>query len=117
MSRPVLEKEFRHNGERLLDLLRSQHPDYHPILSIARIAHNCDGDPELLETALKAHSTILKYVEPEIKSVEVNVNRDDGRVIEVSLFSDTKKPEIEADKNVMSLLGVIDVESVAGADR
>jgi hypothetical protein len=97
VTRPKVELEFSHNGDRLLHLLRQQHPDYHPILNIARIAHNAeitgggpDGDQPNPELALKAHTTVLRYVEPELKSVEVTIGKKDPRIIEVSLFDDSE---------------------------
>lgn len=101
MSRPTVELEFAHNGEKLLRLLQRQHPDYHPILSIAALAHKAEtGFPEMHpetghmvdvpkpDLALRAHATVLRYVEPELKSVEVTLNKDRGRTIEVTLFDD-----------------------------
>ena len=97
VTRPLVELEFNHNGDRLLHLLRKQHPDYHPILNIAKIAHEAEttgGGPEgnlpNRELALRAHTTVLRYVEPELKSVEVTIGNKNNRVIEVSLFDDAE---------------------------
>jgi hypothetical protein len=90
---PLVEYDFKHNGERLLHMLRQRHPEYHPILSIANIAHVAEQEEGLIDTALRAHAIILKYVEPELKSVEVNINQDRKRVINVSLFEEVQ-PEL-----------------------
>lgn len=95
MSSQVLEVEFKHNGERLLRMLHAQHPNYHPLISIAKIAHDAEnlvdeeGRPNY-EIALRAHQTVLRYVEPELKSVEVKVEKVDTRTINVRLFEDVK---------------------------
>lgn len=52
---------------KVLSLIRSHYPQYHPLVSIAHIAHSCDGDQRL---ELECHKTIAKYVEQELKSVE-----------------------------------------------
>jgi hypothetical protein len=95
---PLVEYDFKHNGERLLHMLRQRHPEYHPIMSIAHIAHVAEGEEGYLDTALRAHAIILKYIEPELKSVEVNINQDRKRVINVSLFEEEQPAQLE---NVM----------------
>lgn len=102
MDYPIVEIDHKHNGERLLRMLQSQHPEYHPLMSIARIAHqaeagitrtNSEGEtitePDY-RLALQAHQTVLRYVEPELKSVEVKVEKKDTRTINVRLFEEVK---------------------------
>lgn len=98
MSRPAVEYDFKHNGERLLHLIRQRYPDYHPIMAIAQIAHDAaEGEEPDLPTALRAHTTVLAYVEPSLKSVEVNVVEDRNRTINVSLFEEVPSiPDSEA---------------------
>lgn len=93
----VIEIDHKHNGERLLRMLQAQHPNYHPLLSIAKIAHTAEAGYEEdeegnivpnLELALRAHQTVLRFVEPELKSVEVKVERKDTRTINVRLFEE-----------------------------
>lgn len=99
-ARPQLEYEFNHNGERLLRMLQKHHPEYHPIVSIARIAHAAE-DAEELETALKAHATVLRYVEPELKAIEISLADKNRRTIEVSLFEevvDKRRDQDEIDR-------------------
>jgi hypothetical protein len=115
--RPLIEVEYAHNGDRLLALLRRQHPDYHPILNIAKIAHDAevrggpDGEPNL-ELALKAHTTVLRYIEPELKSVEVTVGNQNRRTINVSLFEDDEvgaAQQVEQRRN-LAVSRIIDAE-------
>lgn len=67
----------------LLDLIRREYPAYHPLLSIARIAHHIDAD---LKLQFECHKTIAKYIEPELKSIEVKGNLETGTRVTVSLF-------------------------------
>ena len=111
-ARPLIEVEYGHNGDRLLALLRQRHPDYHPILNIASIAHQAESEQDL-ELALKAHSTVLRYVEPELKSVEVKDRRSDRRVVSVSLFEDDEEQRVERAPAPIAI-GVIEGELLEG---
>ena len=61
----------------LLDLIREEFPDYHPLLSLARIAHKSaetvDENDEIpsLKLQVECHTTIAKYTESQRKSIEV----------------------------------------------
>lgn len=66
----------------ILDMMRQEYPGYHPLLSICRIAH----ETEDLGLAFMAHKCIAKYVEPELKSLELRSPVDDSRRVRVSLF-------------------------------
>lgn len=99
MTQSLIEVEPRHNGERLLRLLQKRFPEYHPILHIADIAHKAEAGIEVitedgievrpdLRLALSAHQTVLQYVEPSLKSVDVKIEKKDERVINVRLFED-----------------------------
>ena len=68
----------------MLALIRTQYPDYHPIIAIAKMAH--DDDIEDPRIKLDCHKTILKHVSPELKSVEAKVEVKDHRRVTVSLF-------------------------------
>lgn len=126
-TRPTLEVEYAHNGERLLRMLQTQHPDYHPILAIARLAHDAMQGGKFIslggeeggvqevpdrELALRAHTTILRYVEPELKTVEANLIKDDSRVIEVSLFEEEVTPD-QLPPPPLGALSVIDMDILA----
>jgi hypothetical protein len=72
-------------GESALDLIQREFPNYHPLLSLAKMAHSATvrDDPRL---EFEVHKAILPYVAPKLSSIEVtNKNQDDRRVV-VSLF-------------------------------
>lgn len=112
---PLATLPAEHNGVRLLKLIQQRHPDYHPALSIAKIAHEkCDDDPDL---EFKCHATLLKYIEPELKSVQVQAEIKETRTIRVSLFEmldgseqDSLKAIEEAKSNAPKLPAIVDVE-------
>lgn len=58
--------------DRLMGMLQEEFPDYHPILSIARIAHDENAS---LNTQVDCHKTVLKYTESELKSIEVKADQ------------------------------------------
>ncbi len=68
-------------SKKILDLIREKHPNYHPLLSLADIAHN---DGANLKLQAECHTTIARYTESQLKSVEV-------------------KAEVSADFGVMSV--------------
>lgn len=67
----------------LVTMIQSEFPNYHPLLSIARIAHHPDAD---LRLQYDCHKTIAKYVEPELKSIEVKGEIKQEKRVTVSLF-------------------------------
>lgn len=69
--------------ELLLGMIQKEFPNYHPLISIARIAHHGEAD---LKTQLECHKTIAKYVEPELKSIEVKGEITGRHRVQVSLF-------------------------------
>lgn len=69
--------------EQLLGMIQKEFPSYHPLLSIARIAHSDQAD---LKLQFECHKTIAKYVEPEIKSIEVKGELGHRHKVSVSLF-------------------------------
>lgn len=69
--------------EQLLGMIQKEFPAYHPLLSIARIAHSSEAD---LKLQFECHKTIAKYVEPEIKSIEVKGELGHRHKVSVSLF-------------------------------
>ncbi len=74
-------------GERVLALVRTKFPEYHPIMAIAMMAHDESiEDPRL---TLDCHKTILRYVMPELKSIEVKAEVKETRRVIVSMFDDT----------------------------
>jgi len=71
------------SNSRVLDAIRMYYPDYHPLVSIAHIAHTVPNDPRL---QFDCHKTIAQYVEPALKSLEVKGTINETRRVSVSLF-------------------------------
>lgn len=71
-------------GERVLALIHTQFPQYHPILAIAQMANAEDIDDDRLK--LECHKTLLKHVSPELKSIEIQAEIKESRRVTVSLF-------------------------------
>ena len=105
-----------HNGMRLLKMIQVRHPNYHPALAISDLAHSMTEDPDL---QFKCHATLLKYVEPELRSVQIQAEVKETRTIRVSLFetieqdvsSSENKRIDEALSHAPKLPAIIDVES------
>lgn len=75
--------EEKPRRELLLGMLQKEYPSYHPLVSIARIAHDDSAD---LKLQFECHKTIAKYVEPELKSIEVKGEINGRHRVSVSLF-------------------------------
>lgn len=61
-------------GNNILRMIREKHPNYHPLLSLADIALEEDEDGNLMhdvKVRVDCHKVITKYVESELRSVEV----------------------------------------------
>lgn len=71
----------------VLDAIRRYYPDYHPLVSIAHIAHSEESDQRL---RFDCHRVIAKYVEPELKSLEVKGSFTETRRVSVSLFDESE---------------------------
>lgn len=65
-GRHVISKTLR-QGDRVLDLLQEEYPGYHPLIGVAKIAH--DTEDERLR--FDCHKVLSEFVEPKLKSVEV----------------------------------------------
>jgi hypothetical protein len=66
-------------GERVLALLQESYPGYHPLIGVAKIAHTTD-DPRL---EFDCHKTLSRYVETELKAVEVSQAPPDSGLLKV----------------------------------
>ena len=85
-SVPTVSQEITTESSRrdvLLAMLQKEYPSYHPLVSIARIAHDQAAD---LKLQFECHKTIAKYVEPELKSLEVKGEINGRHRVSVSLF-------------------------------
>lgn len=72
-------------GSMLLAEIRKRYPNYHPILAIVDIAHH---EQASLDLQFACHKTVAKYVEPELKSIEVKGDFKTQQSVRVSLFGD-----------------------------
>lgn len=72
-------------GSMLLTEIRKRYPNYHPILAIVDIAHHASAD---LDLQFNCHKTVAKYIEPELKSIEVKGDLRETKTVRVSLFGD-----------------------------
>jgi len=77
--------KIRSPGDLALELIQREFPNYHPLVSLARLAHRAEviSDPAL---ELDVHKTILPYVTPKLSSVEVKSDQGLDRRVVVSLF-------------------------------
>ena len=80
---------------RLLDMIQEQHPNYHPILSLAEIATDLEND---IRVRLDANKTILPYVEAQLKSLEISTNDDAEFGILRLIVDNQESKSINADK-------------------
>lgn len=78
-----------HNGQVLLRRIQARHPNYHPAVALADLAHETDDE----EIEFKCHAKLLEFVEPQLKAVQLEVNQPDSKTIKVSLF-DTIDAEV-----------------------
>lgn len=91
----MLEEKTNHH---LLKMLHERYPNYHPLIAMAELAHN-----EKTEDGIRfnCHKEIAKYVEPQLKSVEVKgrVKSDFGvlRVVAADPLQ-LSSPETEGEK-------------------
>jgi len=96
----------KEESSKILGLIQKEFPGYHPLLSLARIAHKTADNVEEGEEAAnlklqtECHQTIAKYTEQQLKSVEVQANvKSDFGMLRVQLHTDKGhvKPEDVAD--------------------
>lgn len=85
MVQPLEKSDGPSRRDVLLSMLQKEFPSYHPLLSIARIAHDINAD---LKLQFECHRTVAKYVEPELKSLEVKGELGHRHRVSVSLFED-----------------------------
>lgn len=62
----MISKTLR-QGDRVLELLQSEYPQYHPLIAVARLAHSTEDD----RLEFDCHKVLAEFVEPKLKSVEV----------------------------------------------
>lgn len=74
-----------------LALVRQEFPNYHPLVSLTRLAHKQEviDDPKL---EFEVHKAILPYVTPKLSSIEVKSETQETRRVIVSLFEQHTLP-------------------------
>lgn len=85
----------------LLGMIQKEFPQYHPLIAIARIAHHGDAD---LKLQFECHKTIAKYVEPELKSIEVKGGMEHRHSVKVSLFDPVESANPPIDGEVLRVV-------------
>lgn len=101
-SPPVEDAPEKSRRDLLLGMIQSEFPAYHPLVSIARIAHHGDAD---LKVQLECHKTIAKYVEPELKSIEVKGEITGRHRVSVSLFEPVEAGLTPIEGSAVRVLG------------
>jgi len=82
----------RSASDQALALVQSEYPNYHPLTSLARLAHRQDVMMDA-KLELEVHKAILPYVAPKLANVEVKTTDIDDRRVVVSLFEDVALPD------------------------
>ena len=98
-------------GDKVLELLQKEYPGYHPLIGVAKIAHSTDD--ERLE--FDCHKTLSRYVEPELKSVEVSQHQpgdEQLRVIFEGEFEEVPLPPKNGAPALVSQEGKLPVEAL-----
>lgn len=70
----------------VLAMIQAKYPGYHPLMSIAEIAHNPDPNIDW-ELRFNCHKAIAKYIEPELKSVQ-HIGGDKRPIINITMFGE-----------------------------
>jgi hypothetical protein len=78
-------------AEAALLLIQREYPNYHPLVSLTRLAHkeSVIEDPRL---EFEIHKAILPYVTPKLSSIEVKSEVQETRRVIVSLFEQQTLP-------------------------
>jgi len=94
-------------GNPVLQAIQQDYPGYHPLLAIAQLVHSdyanpalCYGEKqsplECLKFQLECHKTLAKFVQPELKSIEIRTQESMPHV-KVSLFDLDESDIVDAD--------------------
>lgn len=84
--------ELKSRSKHLLDAIRLKYPNYHPLVAIAEIAHS---DQAPIDLKFQCHKTIAKYIEPELKAVEVRSENNERSRVSVTLFGESEVEDAE----------------------
>ena len=90
---------FTSQQDRILGMIRDEFPDYHPLVSLARIAHCAHVEPQ---HQIRAHSIIAEYTERKFgtQQVDVNVGVDFGKLTVVYSDHEQDLPTIVDEREV-----------------
>jgi len=75
-------------GERVLSLIQEHYPQYHPIIGLAKIAHTTQDE----QLEFNCHKALARYIEPELKSVEVSQAPPESELLRVIFEDDVLLP-------------------------
>ena len=90
---------------RLLNMVQKKYPNYHPVIAMVKLAHTSQDE----NIQLSCHKAVARYVEPELKSLEVkgHVKHDHGvlRVIASSeKINDTTKSITDKSQDTTTII-------------
>lgn len=71
-------------GDRVLSLLQTIYPGYHPLIGVAKIAHATEDE----RLRFDCHKVLCEYIEPKLKSVEVIQSTPDDAELRVVFEGD-----------------------------
>lgn len=86
-------------AEQALKLVQRHHPEYHPLVALAKLAH----DPRVAEDAkleLEVHKAILPYVQPKLSNIEVKAEVSNHRRVVISLFDEEEVTDVEPTRRI-----------------
>lgn len=84
---------FSQQQDRILTMIRERYPDYHPLMSLAELAHDSWVEPQ---HRIRAHSIIAEYTERKFATVQtdVNIGVDFGKLTVVYSDHEQELPQI-----------------------
>lgn len=69
----------------LIALLQETYPGYHPVLEMAKIAHDLNNDVTLRS---QMHKEVAQYVTPKLKAVEIDLTNHSPVQVQIVRFGD-----------------------------
>jgi hypothetical protein len=99
---------------KLLQLMNEVRPQYHPAIGLLDVLGNLESQDADYKLQADIHKTLLAYVAPQLKSVEVTgeVNHNHG-LLRVQLDMPKEIPLTYQDPNVLPDANVIDAVNYA----
>jgi len=81
---------LENRGDRILSLIQTKFPNYHPLLAMVEMAHDTSVEDSI---KFNCHKELARYVAPQLKAVEVRTSSDELPKVSVSLFAENKSIE------------------------